>query len=415
MKILFLSSYTTNNEVPLLSQCKSGFGYMTYDIAKGVAKTEQVDALLLNYRYISFVVDNIYFKGNSISLFLRNIFHCCSPWIVYRLWKKYEMNIRALVRVSYCWLASGYYYQLVKIGNYDIVHIHGCGYYDDIYMNICQRLNQKYVISLHGLNSFSNSINISQAGRKYEKDFLRRVVKGEIPLTVISSGIKKTIQNHFGVEKCDNISVICNSFSFIEDSETTQDVIDVRLKYHIPENAKIVLYVGNISRNKNQEQLIRAFELLPAEIKDTTYVLFCGRNIETGYQLDDMVNASDYKEHLILCGNVDKELMPAYFKKADAVVLLSIAEGFGISLIEGMHFGLPCMTFKDLDAFEDIYDKNAVVGLESRDDKSVAVGMRRLLKNEWDKEKIILHSKKFENKAMVDNYINKFKEIVYGR
>ena len=107
--------------------------------------------------------------------------------------------------------------------------------------------------------------------------------------------------------------------------------------------------------------------------------------------------------------------MPEYFKQADAVVLLSIAEGFGLSLIEGMYFGLPCMTFKDLDAFEDIFDEKAVVALSSRDDKVVAEGLQRLVTSEWDKERIILHSKKFENKAMVDNYINKFKEIVYGR
>lgn len=414
MKILFLSSYTTNNEIPLLSQCKSGFGYMTYDIAKGVAKTERVDALLLNYRYASFVVDNIHFKENSISSFLRNIFHCCSPWIVFCLWRKYRMSIRSLVRIIYCWLASGRYYQLIKKENYDIVHIHGCEFYNEIYQDIFSRVNQKYVVTLHGLNSFSEIIDLEPAGKRYERDFLGRVVKGEFSITVISSGIKKTIQNHFCADKCDNISVICNSFSF-EVSGKTQDVVDVRAKYHIPENAKIVLYVGNVSRNKNQEQLIRVFDLLPTEIKDTTYVLFCGRNIEAGYLLDDMVNTSASKKHLVLCGNIDKELMPCYFKQADSVALLSKAEGFGLSLIEGMHFGLPCMTFEDLDAFEDIYDENAVVALSSRDDKTVAEGLQRLVTSEWDKEKIILHSRKFENKAMTDNYINQYKEIVYGR
>ena len=414
MKILFLSSYTTNNEIPLLSQCKSGFGYMTYDIAKGVAKTERVDALLLNYRYDSFVVDNIHFKENSVSLFLRNIYHCCSPWIVFRLWRGYRMSIRSLVRITYCWLASGRYYQLIKEEDYDIVHIHGCELYDEIYVDICRRLNRKFVITLHGLNSFSDSVDLERAGKKYEKDFLGRVVNGEFPITVISSGIKKTIQNYYGIKKCDNISVICNSFSF-EESKQAYNVVDIRVKCHIPENAKIILYVGNVSRNKNQEQLIRAFDLLPTEVKDNSFILFCGRNIEAGYQLDDMVKASGYKERLILCGNIDKELMPAYFKQADAVVLLSIVEGFGLSLIEGMHFGLPCMTFEDLDAFEDIYDENAVVALSSRDDKTVAEGLLRLVTSEWDKEKIILHSRKFENKAMTDNYINQYKEIVYDR
>lgn len=189
----------------------------------------------------------------------------------------------------------------------------------------------------------------------------------------------------------------------------------IKEKYNIPEKAFIVLYAGNVSRNKNQEQLIRAFRLLPENIRKSTYVLFCGRNIEEGYQLDCFINESDCKNHFILCGNIDKELMPRYYEQSDAVVLLSKAEGFGLSLIEGMHFGVPCMTFTDLDAFEDIYNECAVVGIEDRSDESVAKGLEYLLNTKWDKEEIIKYSKCFENETMIENYINKYREVVYGR
>ena len=36
----------TNNSVPLLSQCKAGFGYMAYDIARSVAEKQTVETLL---------------------------------------------------------------------------------------------------------------------------------------------------------------------------------------------------------------------------------------------------------------------------------------------------------------------------------------------------------------------------------
>lgn len=188
--------------------------------------------------------------------------------------------------------------------------------------------------------------------------------------------------------------------------------MNIRDKYDIPAGAKVLLYVGNISKNKNQEQLINAFGLLPDDVSKNTYVLFCGRNLTEDYTLDTMVASKPYGKHLVLCGNIDKQYMGAYYKEADGVVLLSHAEGFGLSLIEGMHFGKPCMTFADLDAYEDIYDGCAVIGLQVRTDEEVASGITRLLESDWRADDIKAYSKKFESEQMVDNYIRTFKQII---
>lgn len=188
--------------------------------------------------------------------------------------------------------------------------------------------------------------------------------------------------------------------------------MNIREKYGIPDAAKIMLYVGNISKNKNQEQMIEAFGLLPESVQQNTYVLFCGRNLTPDYTLDNVVARKPYSQHLVLCGNVDKQYIGEYYRQADGVVLLSHAEGFGLSQIEGMHFGKPCMTFADLDAYEDIYDECAVVGLQERTDEEVASGMSRLLDTVWSAGEIKAYSKKFESKQMADNYIRTFKQII---
>ena len=303
---------------------------------------------------------------------------------------------------------------MIKGVKYDIVHIQGCGFNEELLIDICKRSNVPYLFTLHGLNSFSESISLEPAGKRYERDFLKRVVDGEFPITVISSGIRKTIINELGKLEHDNVYVACNSFSFTDKKEMVSP-INVRKKYGIPDKAYLVLYVGNISRNKNQEQMVRAFELMPNDMCEKTYILFLGRNIEADYSLDKIVQHSSYKEHLLLCGNIDKEYMPAYYKQADGVVLLSIAEGFGLSLIEGMHFGKPCMTFEDLDAYEDIYDECAVVGINQRTDTAVAKGLQQLLSQKWSEEVIKHYSKKFESNAMSDNYLNVYNQIIAKR
>lgn len=184
----------------------------------------------------------------------------------------------------------------------------------------------------------------------------------------------------------------------------------IREKYSIPGDSKVILYVGNISHNKNQEQIARAFALLPEGIRRQTYLLFCGGGVDEGLNVA-IANCKE-KEHLVICGLVDKFFMPDYYKAADGVALLSFAEGFGLSLVEGMHFGLPCLMFSDMDAFEDIYDDEAVVAVNDRTDEAVAKGLEQLLSNCWDSDKIKNLSCRFESWSMARKYIRIYKNIL---
>ena len=109
MKVLFVSPYATCNSVPLLSKCKAGFGYMVYDIAKAVAQKEEVEMLVINYRYNSFTSDNVHFIRAGFVDFIKYILYCSSIAIPVRLLYKYKMRIRTVIRLIYMWLMSGYY------------------------------------------------------------------------------------------------------------------------------------------------------------------------------------------------------------------------------------------------------------------------------------------------------------------
>ena len=170
--------------------------------------------------------------------------------------------------------------------------------------------------------------------------------------------------------------------------------------------------MGNICRRKNQGQIVKAFNLLSERLAEKTYVLFLGGEIEDGYTIKSISKGTRYENHFITCGVVDKELVPQYYAQGNAVALMSLSEGFGLSLIEGMHFGLPSMSFTDVDAFEDIYDDSAMVGVESHTDEAVANGLERLLTNKWDKEKIKVYSKKFEPENMAEKYVEVYQRTI---
>jgi len=408
MKILMLTSYVTLKGHPEFMRNQTGFGYMVYDIAKAVAKTEDVDLLATDSRAEAFKSDDVLFLKRSLWLFLIHIFQCLPISSVLYLAKVYPgMQRGTKLRVLYYWLMTGYVRSILKRGKYDVVHIHGCGFATELWMQVCRESCHKFVVTLHGLNSFSDTVKLEPAGKQYERDFLKRVVDGEFPITVISTGMKRLIQKTYNSGDCKNITVVCNSFNIPTDSTN----LLVRKKYGIPDDAKVILYVGNISHNKNQEQMVRAFELLPEKLKERVWVLFCGKDNTGDSVLEDLISQSNRRNHLILCGGVEKAMMSAYYMAANGTALLSIAEGFGLSLIEGMYFGLPCMMFKDMDAFEDIYNDCAVLASQNREDSVVAHTLGTLLTMKWDENAIKEYSKKFESKAMTEKYIDVYKMI----
>lgn len=383
---------------------------MVYDIANSVGREAQVDLLASDSVGDAFVDNNVHFIRRKYRDIVLNIFHCVSPRILISLLRKYKMNKGTALRVIYYWLISGYYSKIIRDGNYDIVHMHSCNFCNEIWMKVCKRYNKKFLITLHALNSFSDTVKMEPAGKKYEQDFFRRVLAGNMPISVISSGMKRTIENIKEGQECNNIKVVCNAFK-----EATSDggylENNIRDKYKIPSEAFVILYAGNISINKNQQQLVEAFECLPEEIKVKTYVLFCGKDNTVNQSFSEFVKSNKNINHFKLCGQINREAMPAYFRAADGVVLLSLAEGFGLSLIEGMSFGKPALSFTDIDAFADVYSPRAMIGVESRDNERLAQGVVALIETDWDKDAIIEYSKRFNSKNMASNYLAVYTEL----
>lgn len=403
-----LTSYVTLKGHSEFMRNQTGFGYMVMDIAKAVGKIEHVDVFATDTRGNCFEYESVRFLKRSMITCLLGLFNCLPLGTLLNLRENYSMSNGSFIRLMYYWLMTGYLKQLLTREKYDVVHIHGCSFATELWMKVCKQCNQKYVVTLHGLNSFSDTVKLEPAGKQYERDFLKRVTDGEFPVTVISSGMKQKIEKAYGVDDCNYIAVVCNSFNV---NDEPSNGISCKEKYSIPQNAKLLLYVGNISDNKNQRQMVEAFGLMPVLLQENTWVLFCGRPPVDG-SFEKYVNEKPYSSHLVLCGVVDKNTLSAYYKQADGVVLLSHAEGFGLSLVEGMHFGLPCAMFRDMDAFEDIYDERAVVAINKRDNDDVASAIAMLIKDDWNRDAIRDYSKKFESKAMANNYMSVYKRVM---
>lgn len=116
---------------------------------------------------------------------------------------------------------------------------------------------------------------------------------------------------------------------------------DVRRKYreqlHVPQEAEVLIYVAEISKNKNQQMLIRALKELHNKGRKM-YLLLIGPDHTRGeyHKLAEEIGLNDYVKFLGWRSDIG-QLMAA----SDLCVASSIREGFGINLVEAQYCHLP--------------------------------------------------------------------------
>jgi glycosyltransferase involved in cell wall biosynthesis len=116
------------------------------------------------------------------------------------------------------------------------------------------------------------------------------------------------------------------------------EVARVRAQYGLPE--RFLLTVGTIEPRKNLSRLLEAFEILARQGEVDAWVIV-GR---PGWLYDDFfarLEASSWRDQVILAGFVPDEDLPAVNAAATVAVLPSSYEGFGLPVLEAMACGTP--------------------------------------------------------------------------
>lgn len=403
MRILLITPYITSPCHPTFLRNQTGFGYMVHDIAEFVSKIDDVDV----YAPMAFTpeikVDGFkVIKRNRWSFLKKMSLHNILDGIAFN--HKYKQPFKMRLRSLYVFASIGQVESMMK--QYDIVHVHGCSELTDAVIKACRRQNVPFLVTLHGLNGFEQAIKQNEELRRYERDFLKDSVKMHYPVSFISTGNMKIAENFIGI-KVTSFYVINNGCNIHIKPMT----MDIRREYSILANDFVFAFVGNVSINKNQAQVARAWLLLPKELRLKCKVLFVGRYREDD-ELVKFIRKNHLENSLILCGIQPKERVSNYFYACDATILTSITEGFGLSIIEGFVYGKPNVTFADLPATPDLYDEGVMVVAENRTDQALAQAMAEAMRKSFDTNYISEYVHNFSFEKMAKCYHNLYKDII---
>ncbi|TYB33264.1 MAG: glycosyltransferase family 1 protein [Flexistipes sinusarabici] len=111
-------------------------------------------------------------------------------------------------------------------------------------------------------------------------------------------------------------------------------------KYGIPENARLLLYVGRTAREKNVSLLAPITELVTAF---DVYIIIAGDGEQR--RLVEQISRKNPKIKYIHYIN-DKEMLRELYSAADLFVHPGMSETFGLSLLEAQACGTECVAFE---------------------------------------------------------------------
>lgn len=410
MRILFLTGYIYESALPQFNRNKSGFGMMVNDIIRYVSNRKNETFLLTHVVTKDEYLDSAHIlKHTWKDVFLNASLLNITKGI--RVALLYGNGLKLRLKYIYYYMNAGYVKKCINAIKPDIVHIHGIGYSTQPFIDVCKEMDIPYVVTLHGLIGLNDEVKATYQDKKLEQVFLKDSENENIPVTVISSGIKKRIIKNYGVNTVNHIYVIPNGTNI---SNKIDEDINIREKYKIPSTNKIAVCIGNLSDRKNQIQIIKAYDKMSSSLKRNLTILFIG-NDNLGGKLQKTVNELSYDNNIIFCGFVEKNFIASYISQADINIVASLDEGFGLSIIESFVQGVPTITFSDLDAVEDVYSDKAMKLVNERSDEALAFGIEEALQIKWNRNWIQQYSNRFSLERMAEKYQNCYSEVLEKR
>lgn len=403
MKVLLAVPYIYDKQYKEFTKNPTGLGILLTQIYEHIARNNE-----------AYLISHVLTKGHG------NILpHSVGDVIRHMRWKdlmqgircafRYKQSISGRLKYLYYCINKGYVRHTIKKLQPDVVHINGASIRNKPYVEACQELGVKYVITLHGLKGLDESTKAPSWNKAYEKELILECEKRSIPMTVISTGIKERIEKKYLNGKSYCITVVPNGTN-VEQKNNAPET-DLRKCYHIPDDAMIAVSVGNVCERKNQIQIVEAMPLVCKNADKDLYVFLCGRDLTDG-AVQKRIDELGLTDRVFLLGFVPYEQMGNMYAQADFNILASIDEGFGLGMIEAFVYGLPSVTFSDLDAIPDLYDERAMLLCADRSTEAFADAILRTMDKEWNKDEIIAYSKKFSLEQMAKNYQKTFEDAL---
>jgi glycosyltransferase involved in cell wall biosynthesis len=273
--------------------------------------------------------------------------------------------------------------------SYDLIHY---PYFDLFFVSLPWAIPSKFIVTIHDVIPLLYPKNyppgIKGQIKFHIQKFLLKRAKAVITDSQTSKNDivkfleypdKKIFPIKLGIEK---------QFQVIDNPQLFKRVKNI---YHLPD--KFVLYVGDVNFNKNIPNLVRA-----CEIAQQPLVIVGKQAAENNFdhqhqENQDLVWLQNFHPlpssnfQLLTIGFVPQEDLPVIYNLASVYSQISLAEGFGLPVLEAQACGCPVI-ISDAPALKEIGQDSTLI-TDPNNPQDIAKKINQILKQKELREKLI--------------------------
>ena len=288
----------------------------------------------------------------------------------------------------------------------DIVHY---PYFDPFFPVLPFKKKVKTVVTVHDLTPIKFKKHFPSGIRgglrwKYNK----RLLKSADIVIVDSESSKGDVANLVGINESKVKVIYLASNPIYEKLKTDNSKFEIKKKFDLPDN--FMIYVGDVTWNKNLPRIIEA------SLKADINLFLIGKALaETNFNKKNPWNKDRVKVFEMIknerkirtLGFVSDEDLLKIYNMAEALLMPSLYEGFGLPVLEAMICGCPVITSREGSLPEVGGDAVLYVDADSID--SIAEGIGKLSKDERLREELsqkgFAQAKKFSLEKTINNLV----------
>lgn len=267
-------------------------------------------------------------------------------------------NIFGGIGIVYFWYKVNKLFKNIDKSEFDVIWLH-----QPLFL-VKKSPFERFIITVHTtyVGKTSKQIKYSQWKKIYYKimakveqfSYLR--LPESCKYTCVSNNIFDELKR-IGVNKpCVFIPNGVNTTSFSPNISGS----NIRVKFKIPSNHKILLSVGRLISIKKPFLMLDIFKLIQSKYNNISLLIVGNGSLE-GPMKKYVTNENI--PNVIFAGFIEHMYLPEFYSCADYYVMVSEYEGLPLTLIEAMSSGLPCIV-SDIPSLRIVSDINCGIVID---------------------------------------------------
>ena len=275
----------------------------------------------------------------------------------------------------YLWFEWGVPYYLKKY-NIDVF------YSGDTYASM--KTSVPTLIVCHDIAYKHYPDHIRKSHKNYYQTNFPKFHKKADHIVAVSNFTKQDIVATYGIES-QKVTIGYNAtpggFSPLDEDQKND------IKSGLSDGKPYFIYVGSLHPRKNVVNLIKAFDIFKKEHGTDHKLVLVGRMAWKNEELKKTYETTVHRDDIIFTGHITNKQLPKYLAAAEALTYVSVFEGFGIPILEGMSSGTPVIT-SNVSSMPEVAGDAALL-IDPHDPTSIANGMHEIVSNSQLRQDLI--------------------------